>query len=368
MNRVFGVKTVKDIPSERLKNRRVLLRADFNVPLDSNLKVGDKEDWRIKAALPTIKYLLERKAKIIIMAHLGRPKGRVKENLRLGPIQDKLSELLDVSINRTLGCVGENVERAISEMEEGEILMLENLRFHKEEEENDEDFSKKLAALGDIYVNDAFSDSHRAHSSIVGITKYLPSYGGLLLENELEMMKKGANPEHPAIAVIGGMKLETKLPAVRALAKIYDYVLVGGTIANEIINTPVKNAFASNIILPEAGELEKQRYFDIGESAVEDFSKFIKTAKFIVWNGPMGKFEDPDFEAGTKGIIKAIKSAHQNGAEVLIGGGETVYAVQKFAPELMDEKMKNFNISTGGGAMLEFLAGKKLPGIEALRE
>lgn len=362
------LKTLKDIPQRDMKNRRVLLRADFNVPLDDNLRVSDKEDWRIRAALPTIKYLLERKAKVIIMAHLGRPKGQVVENLRLGPIQDKLSELLGVSINRTLDCVGEDVEKAISEMGEGEILMLENLRFHKEEEENNEEFSKKLAALGDIYVNDAFSDSHRAHASIAGITKFIPSYGGLLMEREIKIMENAKNPKRPAIAIIGGAKLETKLPIIETLAEIYDYVLAGGMIANEILNTSIKNEIASNVILPKIANLEKQKYFDIGESSVREFSKFIETAKFIIWNGPMGKFEDPDFEAGTKGIINVIKSAHKKGAEVLIGGGETVYAVQKFAPELMGEKTENFNISTGGGAMLELLAGKKLPGIEALKK
>jgi 3-phosphoglycerate kinase len=368
------IKTIKDISPERLKNKRVLLRADFNVPLDSSFRVGDKEDWRIRVVLPTIRYLLQQGAKIIILAHLGRPKGRVAENLRLGPIQDKLSELLDVSVNRTLDCVGENVAKAVSEMQEGEILMLENLRFHKEEEENDGEFSKKLASLGDIYVNDAFSDSHRAHASIAGITKFIPSYAGLLLEKELKMMEKGVNPKRPAVAVIGGVKLETKLPIVEAFAKIYDYVLVGGMIANEILNTPIKNEIASNVILPQAANLEKQKYFDIGDGSVKEFAKFIEAAKFIVWNGPMGKFEDPDFEAGTKGIINAIRSAHKNGAEILIGGGETVYAVQKFAPELTDKEVNGFdrltigkfNISTGGGAMLEFLAGKKLPGIAAL--
>lgn len=362
-----NVKTIKDIPPERVKNKRVLLRADFNVPLDSNLRVCDKEDWRIRAALPTIKYLLKHGAKIIIMAHLGRPKGRVVENLRLGPIQDKLSELLNIFINRTLDSVGKNVEKAIAEMREGEILMLENLRFHREEEAGSGEFSEKLAKLGDIYINDAFSDSHRAHASIIGVPRFLPSYAGLLMEKELKIMETAGNPKHPAMAIIGGAKLETKLPAVEALAKIYDYVLVGGIIANEILNTPFKNEIASNVVLPKAGNLEKQKYFDIGENTVEEFSKFIAIAKFIIWNGPMGRFEDPDFAEGTKGIIQAIKSALESGAKILIGGGETIYALQKFAPELMDKKIKNFHISTGGGAMLEFLAGKKLPGIEALK-
>ncbi|MDP3057661.1 MAG: phosphoglycerate kinase [bacterium] len=361
------MKFLKSIPQKELKNKRVLLRTDFNVPIGKNGKISGNEDWRIKAALPTIKYLLKQKAKIILLSHLGRPKGKVIEKLRLDPVQNKLSRLLGISIKKTPDCIGKDVEKAVRKMKAGKILMLENLRFHEEEENNNEKFAKKLAKLGDIYINDAFSDSHRKHASIAGITKYLPSYAGLLMEKELELMSDAIRPDHPAIAIIGGAKLETKLPAVNALAKIYDHVLVGGMIANEILNTSIKNEIASNVVLPKVGSLEKQKYFDIGENAIGKFSELIQIAKFIIWNGPMGKFEENEYSQGTRGIIKAIKIAYNCGARVLIGGGETIYAVQKFAPELMDKKIKGFNISTGGGAMLDFLAGKRLPGIEALK-
>lgn len=360
------LKTIKDIPQSFLKNKRVLLRADLNVPIDKNGIISDKEDWRIKAVLPTIEYLLKKDAKIILITHLGRPKGVIVESLRLGPIQDKLSALLDISVGRMPDCLGRNIEKAVQEMEAGEILMLENLRFHKEEEENDEEFAKKLASLGEIYVNDAFSDSHRSHASIVGIPKFLPAYAGLLMEKEIKILEKAKNPSHPAIAIIGGIKLETKLPLVKALSKLYDNVLVGGMIANQIINSEFTRTISPNVILPILDGLSKQKYFDIGADSVKEFSKFINEAKSIIWNGPMGKFEDPDYEIGTKGIIAAIKSARRNGAEILIGGGETIYALQKFAPALT-KNAKRIYISTGGGAMLEFLAGKELPGIEALK-
>jgi len=362
------LRTLSDIPLESLKNRRVLVRADFNVPVGDDGIIDNNEDWRIKAVLPTIKYLLKQKARIILLAHLGRPDGKVVEKLRLGPIQDKLSELLDVSVAKMPDCIGKNIQKAIAEMVSGEILMLENLRFHKEEEANDEKFAKELASFGDLYVNDAFSDSHRNHASIVGITKFLPSCAGLLMEKELEMMRSAIHPVHPAIAIIGGAKLETKLPAVLNLAKIYDYVLVGGLIANEILQTSIAKKISPNVILPIPDSLIGAKYFDIGENSVKEFSIFIKKAKTIIWNGPVGMFEDLKYQAGTKGIIELIKSAHKKGAAVLIGGGETIYALQKFAPELMDKNINNFNISTGGGAMLEFLAGKKLPGIEALKK
>lgn len=362
------MKFLKSILPEDLKNKRVLLRADFNAPIGEDGIIGSSEDWRIKAVVPTIKYLLKRNTKIILLAHLGRPKGKVQENLRLDPIRDRLSELLNLSVRKTPDCIGEGVKNAIGEMEAGEILLLENLRFHREEEENNGNFSKKLARLGDIYINDAFSDCHRNHSSIVGIAKFLPSCAGLLLEREIRTMEKFYKPKHPAIAIIGGAKIETKLPVIKALAKIYDHVLVGGAIANEIIKGSKKYIISSNAIIPDKEAILKEKGYDIGLKSVKKFAKFIKNAKIIIWNGPMGKFEDPNFEIGTKGTIAAIVLAHNNGAQVLIGGGETISAVQRFAPELMNKKIKNFNISTGGGAMLEFLAGKKLPGIEALNK
>ncbi len=361
------LRTLKDgISVSELAGKRVLLRLDLNLPMKKNGLIDPNGEWRIIAALPTIKYLIAQNAKIIILAHLGRPGGRVAEDLRLGPIQDKLIELLDVSISRTADCIGADAEKAISKMKNGEVLMLENLRFHAGEEKNDAEFAKSLAALGDIYVNDAFSDSHRAHASIAAIANILPSYAGFLMEKEIEALEFALNPAAPSVAIIGGVKIETKFPIVGFLSKIYDYVLVGGLIANEIINTSLSLNIGVNVILPISNDLEKQRYFDIGLNSVKEFGNFIRGAKSIIWNGPMGKFEEEEFSEGTRGIIEAIKIAYKSGAQIIIGGGETVAAVQRFAPEFFEYKSRMY-ISTGGGAMLEFLAGKKLPGIEPLK-
>lgn len=352
--------------SDGLAGKRVLLRLDLNIPLGTNKIIDPNEEWRLAAALPTIKYLVARNAKVIILAHLGRPGGKIIEDFRLGPIQDKLSELLDMSVGRMPDCVGQKVEKAASEMQDGGVLMLENLRFYLEEEKNDKEFARRLAKLGDIYVNDAFSDSHREHASIVAITEILPSYAGLLMEKEYEAMQYAVNPISPSVAIIGGAKLETKLPAVSSLSGIYDYVLVGGMIANEIVNTSISRNINSNVILPISDDLSKQKYFDIGSNSIREFAKFIREAKSIVWNGPMGKFEEEEFSEGTRGVIEAIKIAHKNGARIIIGGGETIAAVQLFGPEIFEYKERMY-ASTGGGAMLDFLAGKKLPGIEALK-
>lgn len=368
MHKSVFLNKLSDIPVKSLKNKRVLLRVDFNVPFGEDGVIDGSEDWRIRTVIPTIKYLLKQKTKLVLLAHLGRPKGKVREDLRLGPVQDRLSELLDLSVEKMPDCIGEAVEKAVGEMEIGEILLLENLRFYPGEEENNDDFAKKLASLGDIYVNDAFSDCHRSHASIVGITKFLPSYAGLLLEKEFQEMEKAVRPDHPAIAIIGGAKIETKLPVVNTLAKIYDHVLVGGMIANEINEDPAHYNTGSNVVLPDEKCVLEEKGYDIGSCAAEEFAKFIENARSVVWNGPMGKFEEERYSAGTRGVVAAVKKAHSNGATILIGGGETINAVQKFAPELFDKKIKGFNISTGGGAMLEFLAGKGLPGIEVLKK
>jgi len=376
------LRNLNDIKLKNLKNKRVLLRADFNVPIGDDGTIDGQEDWRIKAVFPTIKYLLKQKAKIILLAHLGRPKISRKfiKSLRLKvskaesseyslrPVAKRMNELLKKKIKFVNDCLGKSAKKAVEEMKPGEIILLENLRFYKEEAENNVDFAKKLAELGDIYINDAFSDCHRAHASIVGIAKFLPSCAGLLLEKELKLMESAVKPKHPAIAIIGGAKIETKLPAVNNLAKIYDFVLVGGMIANEIIESCGKYKFGLNVILPEQAGILRKNSYDIGLISAQKFAACIKKAKSIVWNGPMGKFEEEKYSAGTRGMISAIKIALKNGARVLIGGGETISAVQKFAPELMNKKIANLNISTGGGAMLEFLAGKNLPGIEALKK
>lgn len=384
------LKTLSGISLKKLKNKRVLLRADFNAPIGDDGTIDSNEDWRIRAVLPTIKCLLKQNAKIILLAHLGRPKisrkfiRSIKSKVHkvessecsLRPVANRMEELMKSKIKFIDDCIGDKARKAAQEMKSGEIILLENLRFYKEEKENNEKFAKELANFGNLYVNDAFSDSHRKHASIAAIAKYLPSYAGLLMEKEVKMMQAAINPMRPAVAIIGGAKLETKLPAVKNLAKIYDYVLVGGIIANEMIKPAFKNFLAPNIILPAKENLIKEKYLDIGHNAIKEFSKYFKNAKTIVWNGPMGMFEDSKYQAGTYGIIELIKSAYKNGANVLVGGGETIYALRKFAPELMNKKRNGFDklitgkihISTGGGAMLEFLAGKKLPGIEALKK
>lgn len=360
------LKVLRDIPKKDLKNKRVLLRADFNVPIGNDGIIDSNEDWRIRAVIPTIEYLLRQDAKIIILAHLGRPKGKIDEKLRLDSVQDRLSELLDLSIAKMPDCVGKEVENAVVEMTGGEILILENLRFHLGEESNDKMFAEELAKLGDIYINDAFSDCHRNHASIVGITKFLPAYAGLLLEKEFEELETAKNPEHPAVAVIGGAKIETKLPVVDALAKTYDYVLVGGMIANEINKNRTKYSLGANVILPDEKTGMSYNGCDIGTDTADDFIKIIEKAKTIIWNGPVGKYEEDKCSTGTRLLINAIGKAYDNSAKILIGGGETINAIQKFNPALFDKKNKKISISTGGGAMLEFLAGKSLPGIDVL--
>jgi len=228
------MKSLKEIKD--LKNKKVLLRVDFNVPIGKEGSVDKGEDWRIRATLPTIEYLIKKHAKIILLSHLGRPDGKVVEEFRLGPVQDRLSELLGLSVIKTPDCTGNVVRETVDEMKAGEIVLLENLRFHKEEEENDDNFAKELASLGDIYVNDAFSVSHRAHASVHAITRHLPSYAGLLLEKEIGILTDAINnPKRPATIIIGGAKAETKLPVIKYLMDKFDHILVGGVVANVIL-------------------------------------------------------------------------------------------------------------------------------------
>lgn len=352
------------------KGTRVLVRCDFNCPIDENGNV--LETYRIEKTLPTINYLLKKEARVILMSHLDDPGGKVVENLRLTPIADALFSYLDLSITRasteakredegklyrrqtssTLkapDCVGKNIEQMVKEMQEGEILLLENLRFHKEEEINDKTFSQKLASLGEIYINDAFGVCHRAHASIVGVPKFLPSFAGFLLESEIKNLSKVLeNPERPLAAIFGGAKIETKLPTIQKFLDVADFILVGGKIAKEIDFSHPKLYNASDF----------NQGLDIGDKTIKEFKEIISRAKTIIWNGPMGFFEKPEFEKGTKEIAQAI--AENNGFKIA-GGGETLFAIIKYGLE------KNFDfLSTGGGAMLDFLAGKKLPGIEAL--
>jgi phosphoglycerate kinase len=307
------------------------------------------DDIRIKNTIPTIEYLISKEAKVILMSHLDDPEGKVVESLRLAPIQDKLFEYLDLSILRAPDCIGKKVEEMTKDLKAGEILLLENLRFHEGEKKNDEKFAKDLACLGDIFVNDAFGASHREHASIVGLPKYLPAYAGLLLEKEVATLKKVLEkPERPLIGVFGGVKMETKLPIIKKFLDVADYVLVGGKISEEVKFSNPKLSVAKN----------KEHGFDINDESINKFKDVIKKAATIVWNGPLGYFEKPEYETGTKETAEAIA---ESSAFKVIGGGETLFAASKY--NLRD---KIDFLSTGGGAMLEFLAEEKLPGLDSI--
>jgi len=336
------------------KGTRVLVRCDFNCPTDE--KGNLLETYRIEKTIPTINYLLKKQARIILMSHLDDPKGKVIEELRLTSIADALFSYLDLSILKAPDCIGKNIKQMVKEMQEGEILLLENLRFHKEEEENNKDFAKELALLGDVYINDAFGVCHRAHASIVGVPQFLPGFAGFLLESEVKNLSKILeNPKRPLVAVFGGVKVETKLPVIKKFLNMADFVLVGGKIAEDMMQK--KNEYKNYPHLYNAFDFNQG--FDIGDKSIQKFKEIILKAKTIIWNGPMGYFEKPEFEKGTKEIAKAI--AKNNGFKVA-GGGETLMAIIKYGLE------KHFDfLSTGGGAMLDFLAGKKLPGIEAIK-
>ncbi len=318
---------VKSVRDAGVRGKRVLLRVDFNVPMEGTVIT---DDTRIKAALPTINWLLEGGARVSLVTHLGRPGGKVVESLRTAPLSKRLSELLPGA----------------------GVTMLENVRFDPGEESNDEAFAKKLAEGQDIFVNDAFAASHRAHASIVGVAELLPSYAGLLIEKEIEKLSEALTPPKPSLAIVGGAKLETKLPLIEKLSPIYDKILVGGALANELKNP------AANVFLPEDGLPEFKGMLDIGPKAKAAWVEEVKHAHFVLWNGPVGWYEKGYGEA-TYALAQALVDSS---VEAVIGGGDTAAAVAKFPfdPE------KIF-ISTGGGATLEFLAHGTLPGIEALR-
>lgn len=379
--------------AENLKGKKVLVRVDFNVSLGDDGIVDDNEAWRINAAVPTIKFLLEKEARIILMSHLGRPDGKVVEEMRLEPVRDKLSKTLGVPVTGTSDCIGEAAEEAVRNMKDSEIVLLENLRFHKEEEENDAEFAQKLAALGDVYVNEAFSCSHRAHASVEAITKILPSFTGLGLEKEIATLSKIIeNPTKPATLIMGGLKAETKLPVINFLIGRFDNILIGGVIANFLleakgvdIGRSVKDDLDASeaekidlanlkIHIPsdavtdnpaqkevdlETGKVGEFRILDIGEKTLEKYKDIINNSGTVIWNGTVGLFEEEDYARGTREIAKAMA---ESDAETIIGGGDTILALANFG---YIDRIKH--VSTGGGAMLEFLSGGKLPGIEALK-
>ena len=345
-----GVKTLRDF---NLKGKRVLVRCDFNVPLSEKGEILD--DFRIRKTIPTIKYLIKKGAKVILMSHLGRPEGR-QEKYSLKPIAKRLEKLLKKKMKFLDDCIGEKVEKEIEKMKEKDVILLEHLRFHKEEEENDERFAKKLSKLGDIFINDAFGASHRAHASIVGIPKFLISGAGLLLEEEIKILKNLLqNPQKPLVAIIGGKKVEDKVKAIDKISKVAHFILINGLIQREIKEKNIFFKFPQKLVEP-VDEIDGK---DIGPVTISLFKQKIALAKTIFWNGPLGQIEKEEFQNGTKEIAKAIiKSC----AFSVIGGGETVEFINQL------KLASKFNqVSTGGGAMLEFIAGEKLPGIEALK-
>lgn len=388
--------TVRDID---VSGKRVLVRVDFNVNLDE--KTGNiTDDSRIRAALPTINYLTERGARVILCSHLGRPKGKVVESLRLSVVAERLSQLVNKPVITTADCIGSEAEEAVESLDSGGILLLENLRFHPEEEENEPGFARALAGLAEIYVDDAFGTAHRAHASTVGVTKYLPSVAGLLMEKELEHLGGILeSPAHPFGALVGGAKVSDKVEMLDNIMGRVDFILVGGGMAATFLKAKsyevgrslieedrietatglMKKAERAGVhlLLPEdvvvAGEISagadsetvtvkaiapQQRIVDIGQRTIESFTRELKNASTVFWNGPMGVYEIPRFAAGTAALAGLLSGLN---AVTIVGGGSTAEVVTNLG---LTDKMTF--ITTGGGASLRFLGGKKLPGVEAL--
>ena len=390
-------KTVKDID---LKGKKVFVRCDFNVPMDENQNITD--NTRIKAALPTIKYLLEQNCKIILASHLGRPKGEVKPEYSLKPVAKELSKLLGKEVIMANDVIGEDATTKAENLKEGEILLLENVRFHKEETDNDPEFAKKLASMAEIFVNDAFGTAHRAHASTTGIADYIPGVSGFLIEKELKFLGNAVNnPERPFVAILGGAKVSDKIGVIDSLLDKVDTLMIGGGMAYTFFKAQGYNVGNSlcevektglaleamekakekgvKLLLPIDTKIGKEfkpdtesktvawteipdewEGFDIGEKTIEMFKNELKTAKTVVWNGPLGLFEFDQFAIGTNAIAHALAELD---ATTIIGGGDSAAAVEKAG---LADKMTH--ISTGGGASLEFLEGKKLPGIECLQD
>lgn len=378
-----------------LTGKRVFMRVDFNVPLAP----GGREitsDKRIRAALPTIQYALEKGAALVLASHLGRPKGKPNPEMSLKPVAQRLSELLGKPVTMAPDCIGEEVEKMLPKP--GEVLLLENLRFHAEEENNDPEFSKKLARLGEVYVNDAFGTAHRAHASTVGIIEFLkPAAAGLLMEKELEYLEKcTANPERPCVGILGGAKVSDKIEVIENLLKFADRLLIGGAMAYTFLKSQGKPVGKSLVeedklelakgLLEKAGDRillpcdhvvaevleenaasevveeipEGKMGLDIGPKTREAYAAVIRSAKTIIWNGPMGVFEKKPFDAGTVAVAKAVA---ESGALSVVGGGDSEKAVKSAG---VADKISH--ISTGGGASLEYLSGLVLPGVAALTD
>ncbi|XP_027170770.1 phosphoglycerate kinase, cytosolic-like [Coffea eugenioides] len=394
-------KSVGSLKEADLKGKKVFVRVDLNVPLDDNFNITD--DTRIRAAVPTINYLIGCSAKIILASHLGRPKG-VTPKYSLKPLVPRLSELLGVEVIIANDCIGEEVEKLVASLPEGGVLLLENVRFHKEEEKNDPEFAKKLASLADLYVNDAFGTAHRAHASTEGVAQYLkPAVAGFLMQKELDYLVGAvANPKKPFAAIVGGAKVSTKIGVIESLLAKVDILLLGGgmiftfykaqghSVGSSLVEEDrldlalslIEKAKAKGVslllptdvvaadkfapdanskVVPASGIPDGWMGLDIGPDAIKSFSEALDATKTIIWNGPMGVFEYDKFATGTEAIAKKLAELSGNGVTAIIGGGDSVAAVEKVG---LADKMSH--ISTGGGASLELLEGKSLPGALAL--
>jgi len=350
---------IKKIQDADLEEKKVILRVDFNVSIENG---HVKESFKIEAAKESLAYLMKKKSCIALVSYFGRPEGKFDPKLSMGQLKEDVQRILGVNIRFIDDCIGPKVAEGMESLAEDEILMLENVRFYPGEDENDDELAKKIAEPFDVFINDAFSQSHRDQASITGITKFLPSFAGFRLQKEiLEMERIKKDFSRPAVAIIGGAKIETKLPVINFFEKIYDHILVGGKIANEAIDEKI--IFSDKIILPVDYVDDRM---DIGPKTRERFIELIKNAKTVVWNGPLGKFEEEKYSHGSGEIMKAILEAKSSSPEnfpyVLIGGGETLELVEK-----MEAFGKIDFISTGGGAMLDFLGGAEMPGIETLK-
>ena len=393
---MLAKKSVEDVD---VKNKCVLVRVDFNVPLADGV-ISD--DTRIKAALPTIKYLIDNNAKTILVSHLGRPKGQVKAELKMDPVAKRLGELLNKEVLKIDVCVGDAAKKAVEDMQLGDVLLLENVRFYPEETKNDPEFAKELAELADLFVNDAFGTAHRAHASTVGVAKYLPAVAGFLMKKEIEMLSKVLfDPVRPFVATLGGAKVSDKIGVINNLLDKVDCLIIGGGMANTFLKAngiKVANSLVEEDKLELAKELQEKAkekgvklllpldavvalsieatggigevpvdqvpgdcmILDIGTKTAELFAKEVKTAGTVVWNGPMGVFEKEAFAKGTEALARALADSK---AISVVGGGDTAAAIKKLG---VTDKITH--VSTGGGASLEFLEGKELPGIAVLMD